>query len=144
MKDNKTILVTLVFLLVAVLIFFNFEKFTGQATKTDMTNLYVSSKEAVMSESNPVVGKGKYIYFSQIPGTEGGSGTLYIREMEKGRKWGKIVRTQEFDNCNSRKCNYGVVGDLKFTTYYDWEGQYCGEIKDLATWEKVTTCFTVK
>jgi len=144
MKNNRTILVTIVFILIAALVTLNFEKFTGHTTKTEMTKLYVSSNVNVMSETNPAIGKGKYIYFTEIPGTEAGSGTLYIREMEGGRKWGKIVRTQKFENCNSNKCNPGITGTLKFKTYYDWEGKYCGEVKDLATWKKVTTCFTVK
>lgn len=144
MKDKKTILVALALVIVAAAVFFNIERFTGQATKSEMTKLYVSSKADIMSEVNPTVDKGEYIYFTEIPGSEGGSGTLYVREMESGRKWGKIVRTQVFDHCNSRKCNPGQVGELKFKTYYNWEGEYCGEIKDLDTWKEVKTCFTVK
>ncbi len=144
MADNKTIIVTLVLILVAALVSLNFEKFTGQATKTETTKLYVSSNAKVMDQNNPVVGKGEYVYFTEIPGIQGGSGTLYIREMSSGRKWGPIARTQVFKNCNSNKCNTGVTGTLNFRTYYDWEGKYCGEVTDFATWKTVTTCFTVK
>lgn len=144
MANNRTILVTLVLILIAALVTLNFEKFTGQTTKIEMTELYVSSKGGVVSETNPVISKGDSIYFTEVPGTKGGSGTLYIREIEGGRKWGKIVRTQVFDYCNSNKCNPGFTGTLKFQPYYNWEGKYCGEVKDLATWKKVITCFTVK
>jgi len=144
LKDNKTILVTLVFVLIAGLIFLNFEKFTGQATKTEMTKLYVSAKESVMSQTNPVIGNGEYVYFTQIPGSEGGAGMMYIREMEGDRKWGKIVRTEEFDNCNSRVCRPGHVGTVNFKTYYNWKGKYCAEVKDLDTWKTVKACFTVQ
>jgi len=144
MKDNKMILVTLVFVVIAALVFLNFEMFTGQVTKAEMTKLYVSSKADVMSQSNPIIGKGKYVYFTQIPGSEGGAGTMYIREMEGDRKWGKVVRTEEFDDCNSRICRPGSVGTVNFKTYYNWEGKYCAEVKDFETWKKVITCFTVK
>lgn len=142
--DNKTIIVSLVVIVVAGLVFFNFERFTGEATKEAMTKLYVSADDEEMEQVNPVIGKGEYVYFTEIPGKEGGSGTLYIREMSSGRKWGPIVRTQVFKNCNSNKCNPSQVGTLNFRTYYDWNGKYCGEVKDLATWKVVTTCFTVK
>lgn len=143
--DNKTLIVSLVVVVIAVLVGLNFEKFTGEATKkADMTKLYVSADEDEMDQYNPVVGKGEYIYFTEMPGKEGGSGTLYIRSMSSGRKWGPIVRTQVFKNCNSNKCNPSQVGTLNFKTYFDWEGQYCGEVTDLATWKTVTTCFTVK
>lgn len=142
--DNRTIIVSLVVIIVAGLVFFNFERFTGEATKEAMTKLYVSSDVEVMSETNPVIGKGEYVYFTEMPGKLGGSGTLYIRSMSKDRKWGPIVRTQVFKNCNSNKCNPSQVGTLNFKTYYDWAGEYCGEVTDFATWKTVTTCFTVK
>lgn len=145
MEKNKTMLLTLVLLVIAAVVFFNFEKFTGKAVNTkDMTKLYVSSKADVMGQTNPVIEKGDYVYFTQVPGIEGGSGTMYIREMEGDRKWGKIVRTEEFDDCNSKVCRPGHTGTVNFKTYYDWEGKYCGEVTDFATWKKVTTCFTVK
>ena len=103
-----------------------------------MTKLYVSHKADVMEEYNPVVKKGDYVYFTQMPGTKGGAGTLYIKEMDSERKWEQTVRTQKFDDCNSRICRKGNVGTLKFKTYHNWEGKYCGEVKDLATWKKVT------
>ncbi len=143
--NNKTLIVSLVIVVIAALVFLNFEKFTGEAIKKEqMTKLYVSSDIDVMSETNPVVDPGKYVYFTEVPGKQGGSGTLYIREMSSGRKWGPIVRTQVFKNCNSNKCNAGVTGTLNFKTYYDWKGQYCGEVTDFATWKTVTTCFLVE
>lgn len=143
MENNRTVIVALVIAVIAAVVFLNFEKF-GEITKAEMTELYVSSEADVMSENNPVVGKGEYVYFTEIPGSEGGAGTLYVRSIENGRKWGQIVRTQTFKDCNERKCNPDQIGTLKFTTYYDWEGKYCGEVKDFATWKKVITCFTVK
>lgn len=142
--DNKTLVVSLVVLVIAALVGLNFEKFTGEATKTPMTKLYVASAPGVIDQTNPVIGKGKYVYFTEMPGSKGGSGTLYIRSMTKDRKWGPIVRTQVFKNCNSNKCNPSQVGTLNFKTYFNWVGEYCGEVTDFATWKKVTACFTVK
>ncbi len=142
--DNKTLIVSLVVVVIAVLVGLNFEKFTGEATKTPMTKLYAASAPGVLDQVNPVIGKGKYVYFTEMPGNKGGSGTLYIRAMSKDRKWGPIVRTQVFKNCNSNKCNPSQVGTLNFKTYFDWAGEYCGEVTDFATWKKVTACFTVK
>lgn len=145
MERNRTMVLTLVIVVIAAVVFFNFEKFTGKAVNTeDMTKLYVSSKADVMSETNPVIDQGDYVYFTVMPGAEGSNGQMYIREMEGGRKWGKIVRTEEFDDCNSRLCRPGHTGTVNFKTYYDWEGKYCAEVKDLNTWKKVTTCFTVR
>ncbi len=143
--DNKTLVVSLVVLIIAGVVFFNFEKFTGEAVKkTDMTKLYVATAPEVIDQVNPVIGKGKYVYFTEMPGNKGGSGTLYIRSMSKDRKWGPIVRTQVFKNCNSNKCNPSQVGTLNFKTYFDWAGEYCGEVTDFATWKTVKACFTVK
>ncbi len=143
--DNKTMIVSLVVLIIAGVVFFNFEKFTGEAVKKEeMTKLYVSASANEMEQVNPVIGNGKYVYFTEIPGKKGGSGTLYIRAMSKDRKFGPIVRTQVFKNCNSNKCNPNKVGTLNFKTYFDWAGEYCGEVKDLATLKTVKACFTVK
>lgn len=144
MVNNRTLIVSLVTLIIAVVVFMNFEKFTGQATKVDTTKLYVSANPNEMSQVNPVIGKGQYVYFTEIPGPKGGTGTLYVREMSSGRKWGPIVRTQVFKNCNANKCNPSQTGTLNFKTYYGWSGKYCGEVKDLSTWKTVTACFTVK
>ncbi len=143
--DNKTVIVSLVVLIIAGVVFFNFEKFTGEAVKqTDMTKLYVATAPDVIDQFNPVIAKGKYVYFTEMPGKKGGSGTLYIRSMSKDRKFGQIVRTQVFKNCNSNKCNPSQVGTLNFQPYYEWAGEYCGEVKDLATLKTVKVCFTVK
>lgn len=144
MVDSKNLVVTLVIVLVAAVVFFNFERFTGQATKESITKLYVSADPEEMSQTNPVVKKGEYVYFTEMPGKEGGSGTMYVRSMAEDRKWGPIVRTQVFKNCNSNICRTNQVGTLNFKTYYDWEGKYCGEVTDFATWKTVTACFTVK
>ncbi|MDP2909040.1 MAG: hypothetical protein Q8N77_04520 [Nanoarchaeota archaeon] len=143
MVNSRTLVVSLVVIIVAAIVFFNLERFVGEATKETATKLYVSSKAGVMSETNPTIKPGTYVYFTEMPGKKGGSGTLYIRSMTDERKWGPIVRTQVFQNCNANKCNPSQVGTLNFKTYYGWKGKYCGEVKDLTTWKTTTACFTV-
>lgn len=146
--DKRTVLISLVVLIIAAVVVFNFEKFTGQATGqgTQVTRMFISENPAIPNQETVVVDKGKAVYFTAIAGSEGSDGTLEIKHIEEGRTREQIVSTVVFDNCNSKRCNFKGMGTpfARINTYYDWEGEYCGVIKDFATEKEIRRCFRVR
>jgi len=149
--DKKTIVVTLSFLLVLVVVGFNFEKFTGQyafnkpfreAQDMVLSKVYVSNDPSIVKMDNPRVLAGKKVYFTIEVGTDGSKRKLSIYRAAGGPRVANIELDQ---NCGGNKCRPGRItwGDYRIPN--DWEGEYCGRVFDYGIMEYVKpgACFTV-
>ncbi len=126
------------------MIAFNFEKFTGQATKkvVGVTKVYLSADPSIADQGEVTLNKGETLYVTVDAGSQGSRGiiTLYDMNSAKARR----VKTVELTGCGSQQCKPGVIGTAKINIYYNWEGRYCVTVKDLGTNKDVQSCFTVR
>lgn len=129
-------------ILVALVIAFNFEKLTGQATKrVIVTKIYLSSDSDIADQGEVSLNKGAPLYLTVDAGSKGSSGTVTVYDMNAVKA--KRIQTTELTNCGRTQCKPGVVGIARINMYYNWEGRYCATVKDLATNKEVQSCFTV-
>ncbi len=133
----------MVLVLIALVIAFNFEKFTGQAVKkTSVTKLYVSADPNIADQGEIAVTKGDEIYFTVDSGSKGSAGLVVIYDMNGARE--KRIQSLEVSNCGTSLCKAGTIGTVRSNVYYSWKGKYCARIRDIATNKDVQSCFTVR
>lgn len=136
-------IISLVVILVALVIAFNFEKFTGQATtKMTSTKLYLSTDPEIADQGEVTLNKGDILYITVDPGTKGSYGIVTIYDVNSVRE--RRIQTVELQNCATKQCKPGVIGTATQNIYYNWEGRYCARVKDLGTKKEVQSCFTVR
>ncbi|MFH1210839.1 MAG: hypothetical protein V1645_02890 [archaeon] len=135
-------IISLVLILAALVIAFNFEKFTGQATTNiAQTKLYLSADPEIADQGEIAVNKGQAIYITVDTGSKGSSGTVIIYDVNSAKQ--RRVLTTELKNCSPNQCKAGVIGTGKISAYYNWNGKYCATVKDIVTRKDVKSCFTV-
>lgn len=136
-------MIGLVVILVALVIAFNFEKFTGQATKrTSTTKIYLSSNPEIADEGAVSLDKGDYLYITVDAGSKGSYGIVTLYDTNSARE--RRIQTVELKNCATKQCKPGVLGTARVNVYYNWEGRYCARVKDLGSNKEVQSCFTVR
>lgn len=140
-SNQKTLIISLILVLVALVIAFNFEKFTGQVTKAATTKVYLSADPDIADQGQITVNKGDTIYFTVNPGSKGSSGLVTVYDANAAHI--RRIQTVELDNCGDY-CKAGVIGTGKVNVYYNWEGKYCAGVKDTATGKEVQNCFNVR
>lgn len=136
-------IVSLVLVLVALVVAFNFEKLTGQATKKveSVTKVYLSTDPDIADQGALVVNKGDTVYLTVDAGARGSSGTVVLYNMNAAKE--RRVKTMDLVGCGS-SCKVGTLGTAKVGMYYNWEGRYCVRVKDSGTGKDVQNCFTVR
>lgn len=141
-SNQKTMIISLVFVLVALVVAFNFEKFTGQAAKNvQPTKIYISSDPDIVDLGSVTVSPGDDVYVTVDAGSKGSYGTVYIYDVNTARQ--KRVVSRELTNCGPTMCRSGVIGTAKIDVYSNWKGKYCATVQDLATKKNIQSCFTV-
>ncbi len=133
----------MVLVLIALVIAFNFEKFTGQAIKkTSVTKLYVSADPNIADQGEITVDRGDEIYFTVDAGSKGSNGLVIVYDMNGARE--RRIQSLEIVNCGSNLCKAGTIGTVRSNVYYNWEGKYCARVRDVATKKDVQSCFRVR
>lgn len=140
--NSKSLIFLVVLVFIIALVTINLDMFTGRATKLEVTKLYVSDNPNVKSMTSLTVYSGDTVYFTCDPGTSGSSGTLTLYDMERSRP--TRVKSIDLKNCGYALCRYGRVGYADWTIPYNYKGEYCGVVKDIATSKEIKACFTVK
>lgn len=139
-SSQKTVIISLVLILVAVMIAFNLEKFTGHATKISETKIYLSADPEIADQGDVVVDKGSSLYITADPGSSGCSKAVTIYDVNSIRE----IRVKTYDlNCGAQ-CNPGIIASGNINVYNNWEGKYCARVKDYASGNEVQSCFTVR
>lgn len=139
-SSQKTVIISLVLILVALLIAFNLEKFTGHTTRISTTKLYLSADPEVADQGEVAVNKGDELYITVDPGSYGCARTVTIYDVNSINE--RRVKALELKNCGSQ-CNQGIIATGNINVYYNWEGKYCARVKDLGSGEEVQSCFSV-
>lgn len=151
--DKRTFLIAFTIILVLGVVFFNFEKFTGQATRPiEESKVYVSSSEYIKSEPNLMLKAGETVYVTVDVGSEGIYRNLRIADNNRG---GAItggpeveLNSDSIQGCGGNRCSAPRPGETKlvtgsYKTWNSWEGEYCAMVYDLAVEDHIGTCFTV-
>jgi hypothetical protein len=137
------VIISLVLILAALVVAFNFERFTGQAVRNIApTKLYLSANPDIADQGSVTVNKGDPVYITVDAGSKGSSGTVVVYDMNTAKQ--RRVLTTELKNCSPGQCKSGVIGIGKISAYYNWQGKYCATVKDLATKKDIQSCFTVR
>ncbi len=142
--DKKLVWISAVFLVVALAVAFNIEKFTGKATTTViLPKVYLSSDPKVPDESDCIVKAGNKIYVTIETGSKGIRRNGYIYA-ERGET--EIRRADvEFDqNCGGGICRPNKVSWADYRVPTSWKGKYCVKVAQLGTNQLIGKCFTVQ
>lgn len=142
--DKKIMLVGVVFLIVAVAVIFNMERFTGKAAAvtTAEPKVYVSANPQITSQEECTVKAGSKVYITVETGSKGIRRTGYLYD-NQGKPLG--LASFEFDqNCGGGTCRQNKItwADYKIPT--SWNGKYCVKVVELQTNKAVSKCFTAQ
>ncbi len=142
--DKKLIWISVVFLVIALAVAFNIEKFTGKATSAVIPpKVYLSSNPKVPDEPDVIVKSGNKIYITTETGSKGIRRNAYIYS-ERGKVESRRADVEFDQNCGGGICRPNKVSWADYRTPTNWKGKYCVKVAQLGTNQLIGKCFTVQ
>jgi len=143
--DKKITLIGVVFLIVAVAVIFNLERFTGKAAavKTIEPKVYASANPQITEQEQCTVKAGSKVYITVETGNRGIRRTGYLYDNKGTNPLG--VASIEFDqNCGGSTCRQNKITWAEYRTPTSWNGKYCIKVVEMDTKKAASKCFTVQ
>ena len=148
-ESRKILVPSLVLLALALLVTFNFDRFSGEAVKTrtlgqeTTTKIYVSADEDVASQDHPLVRAGHRVFFTVDVGSKGSKNALSIYDANSPRAL-KLATVTLHEGCGGSACRPYRRTSGFYHTLASWRGRYCAGLYDKGLKKEVESCFTVQ
>jgi hypothetical protein len=133
--DKKTIIITLSILIIAASVAFNFEEFTGQASRLTVLQESLAEQpkgEGSVSVEPKVIEAGDYIHITIKPGNTCIDNEITIYKTDRKLPVTRFKKSAQYKGSSTGTVKYCKEATIQYKTWNSWaEGDYYVQVKEL-------------
>ena len=133
--EQKTLIITLSILIVVAAVAFNFEDFTGQASRLTVLQESLAAQpkgEGSVTVEPKVIEAGDYIYITIKPGNTCIDNEITIYKTDRKLPVTRFKKSAQYKGSSTGTTKYCKEATIQYKTWNSWaEGDYYVQVKEL-------------